>query len=395
MRLLYLALALCGLAAMPADALTSVSSCGSLSGDTIFKLTANLSSTSNSCIEMTGFTGFLELDCDGHSITTSGSNGFYPLYVHDNDVKLWFHGCTFYSSTYYGYNSTPGVLLANNVGYDPARNGTGSSMWSIGNTYVGGKLEAYNSPYFYSYYDTFTNSNIQVFSSDYAYVTNATIDNSGLAAVSGREYIGGVYFNLSNHLRVYNSSVAGYPAAQGAGGSVDDGVTFVCDGGPSTAPTVTCGDAIVDGLTAVDMFDAGVEFVGRWSGVNVLNGTYTRPRRAGIACFGYWACQMDQGWFDSNTVTSYNSVTRLVEFTAHGSYAGFFTGNYITNNSIDNTSSASYIGDSSVPWSSVSGNYIGGNVFGTSSNVSVQGAYGFTDGGGNYCASASAAITCH
>jgi hypothetical protein len=398
MRYIYLALALCVLASSPACALTYVSSCGSLSGDTVYQLTADLGSSSTSCLEMTSHTGYIEINCDGHSITMSGSGGFYPLYIHNNNMKLWYHGCTFNKSSSFGFGITSAqVKVADNAGYDPARDGTGTSIWSIGNYYNGGSLYVTNTDYFYSEYDTFTMSALEVYDSDYVLAYGDTVNNTGYSRTYG-EFPAGYHFVRSNHVSVQQSSVGGYYGSYANGNNVDDGVLLACDGSGNVQPQLTCTDVWIDGVYVYDVYDAGVEFVGQWTYPYIFNSTFIRPELAGIGCFGAWGCSLDHAYFHDNTATSLTYQTELLSITANSNYGSsisYLTNSTFSNNSIDNTANNSHLGFSSSPFASFSGNTVTGNLFGSSAYVYVQQASGMTDGGGNYCAAAAYAITCH
>lgn len=402
MKNFLLAIAAFACSCAPASALTNVSSCQSLSGGDQYVLTQNISTAAAVCLEVTGQSGGvgLDIDCNGYSVTSTHTSG-RPYYVHDNsNAIIWLHGCEFISSTSSGYgkSSSAGSLVDNNYGNDTGRNGIAASVWSTGNTYRNGSLTVKDSNYFTSIYDTHIDSYLFCWSSDYCLVDHDSVNVSANHG-SNAQYDSGFVFFMSNNGQITNSSVTGYPGTQANGANIDSGIQFWCDGDAVTAPTTTCGYAIADNITTTDTYQHGIEFVGRWSGVHVLNSYFVRPQVTGIACHGYWACSMDNGWFYNNSVTRASYATSIISMTAHptfggSGYGGFFSNNAIQYNTIDTgAGGTNHLGVSTDAWGYQYNNTILGNQFG-GGYVSVQGTTGFTDSGGNYCSGSSAVITC-
>lgn len=393
MKYAFLAIATLALFCAPASALTNVSACGSLSGDTQFKLTANLTASTSNCLTITGVTTSLDLNCDGHSITDTGSSFIRLIYGHHNTGVVSFHDCVING---YDNRGVASVRIESNSGNDPNHNYSGPSTWSYSNTYNYGYLHVQDTPYFTSIYDRFRHSYAWISTSDNARVLNGGVDNSGRNQATGGLYSAGFVFNLSDYPYIKDSYVIGNAGTYLSGdGNVDDGILFACQ--EATNITRTCIGAYAESNTSTDMWDAGVEFTGQWTYPLVLWESDTRPLAAGIACFNSHACSIDHGYFGGNAVVTSTNVPLMV-FTAPVNVTSgtFFTNNTIEYNTISSDSSVSAFGSTSTPWDTQSGNVIQNNNFGASALVTLGGSgSGFTDGGGNSCSSATSVITCH
>lgn len=395
MKTIYLLLSLCLLSVAPAAALTNVSTCGSLSGDTQFILTADLTASSSNCLTITGVSTSLDVNCDGHSITDTGtgSPAIRLIYGYSNTGVVSFHHCVLNG---FDSRAVDSVFFDSNSGNDPSHNASGASTWSYNNTYNYGYLRVQNTPYFTSAYDRFRHSYSWIYSSDYARVIGDGVDNSGRTQAYGL-YAAGYVFILSDYPLVKDSYVIGNPGTLASGnGNVDDAILFWCQTG--TSITRTCIGAWAESNSSTDMYDAGVEFVGQWTYPVVLWETDTRPLVAGVACFNSYSCSIDHGYFGGNgVITSDNSVA-LMTFTApfNVTTGTFFTNNTIEYNYISNSdSNISSFGSLSTAWDTQSGNVLQYNQFGASATVYFSGSGGgFTDGGNNHCAAASSVLTC-
>jgi hypothetical protein len=117
---------------------------------------------------------------------------------------------------------------------------------------------------------------------------------------------------------------------------------------------------------------------------------------AGIGCYNGLHCSLDNSTIDHNTI--YNNTYYGIQIDGcwnMGAVCGSFTNNTITNNVANSNTVANTIGGS-VGYTSISGNYVANNSFGVNATIDVSPS-GYTDGGGNTCASSNypGTVACH
>lgn len=389
---MYLLAAMLFAIAAPAFSQTSVTSCTTRydvpsTGWYQLQNAISSSSSSNPCIYITGITSsgsspYVEIDCNGYSISTTGGPINWPIKAVGNTAPIYYHNCIFNSSQSAVNIDTSGTNASGWVyGYNNVYNNTGE--------YVS------NSKVFTSYLESMyaTGSNVTAYLSiaatDYSTVNHFTGNHTGStvdAQIFG--FAGLIAVDDSNHIVIEYSTLSGRPAntltfANHADvGSTDDGIIMSC------THLTSCSDVIITGNTISDFWDDSVEFSDSFDSAYVHDNYFNRPGFAGVGCYGRFHCNMSNSTFNDNAGVSRNlfgGKGSLFLMTGDFSGGSYFTNNSFSGNSVD-MADDSYFGGGGNSWATYSGNSFYNNNFGSTATIYFDWVTsGITDSGGNIC----------
>jgi hypothetical protein len=364
---------------------TDMTTCGTITAPGYYRLTANLSVSSTNCLTITGLNAaaYAEIDCAGHSITNTGVyDTNWAIYAHDNNGGVKWHNCKFYGS-----RTDVKIENTGNYSLDPGSYGYNNEYHNTtGQVYPAVLI-------FNSLRPTLSNEHVYdkvlgIYGSSRPIVTYNTVD---LANVNSGDCSGMIILIDSDYHYTRYNTLKGDPSVA----HCDDGVVV-----QSTNSAGGYGGSIV-GNEIRNVWDAPVEVVGKWSNLTVTDNSYYNFGLTGFGCYYAYGCSLDGLTYSRNTGAARYTGTFLLLMTANNS--GQLTNSTFSDNTMTYIGAinsgggpSATFGSPSLNFATAYNNYVSGNRFGYGANVVFQNTTAFTDGGSNYCLSASpAAITCH
>lgn len=366
---------------------TDMNACGAITATGYYRLTADLSISSTSCLTVTGLNAaaYVEIDCDGHSITNTGTmDGNWAINAHDNNAGIEWHHCKFYGS-----KTDVKVENTSNYGLDP-------SVYGHSNEYHNTTTAPYpaivviNSPR-----PTFNNEHlydkvVAVSGSTRPIITYITVN---LANINTGEAVSMIILVDCDNSYVRYNTLTGDPSMA----YCDDGIAI-----ESTTSAGGTGGSIVSNEIR-NTWDAPVEVVGKWSNLTVTDNWQYNFGVTAFGCYPRYGCSLDGLTLSRNTSVAHYTTT--FPLLINGTSSTQLTNSIITDNTISyvgavdsGATAAVNLGYTPYEFGTAYNNYIANNQFGPNTVVMLQATSPspFTDGGGNYClSSTTSAITCH
>lgn len=220
---------------------------------------------------------------------------------------------------------------------------------------------------------------------------NVSLDHNQITVAGGRPGAVVIFQDGGQNQVIGNTIDGGYHGHDlgglGADGpGADDGVTLRTETGD-----------LLQGNTIQNVFDAGIEGADTVHATTIANNSISHAIVAGVG--SYWCTDWDSNTISGNTISdSEAAIVITYEVGPNcgaGAGAGRFSNNTLTGNSLQNPLPLDGVGlliKLTQLGESVTSNVISGNNVGATA-IELAPSSGFSDGGGNTCASGST-ITC-
>ena len=393
-----------------------ISNCGTvITTPGNYYLTTNLDNTGNTspCITInsTG-SGAVLLQCQGYSISDSGTGSSIPklLYAYNSPNAAW-TGCRISYPNWSTAVSPPvGVQILNSYVVETGNSYKNIVVQGLSSTglnlmngdYYNSTLVLSNCNGSYVYHNSFHNfgsysASAAIHSVGSAY---ATFDDNAIVGGANMAY-GIQTSSMTAHVTITNNTISGIYNGSNWGNGLDDGieVEFV------DTTSHTAGDQYsINGNIISNVYDACIEFYGRFTYPTVKNNSCTNPGEDGIS--GYYYLSLDHLDMENNSlsVTTYTSggPFAFIADSSSVSWGAFLTNSTISGNTMSvvagygyNTQSALGNYTSSYSFWTFYGNTVTNNDLGTF--FYSQNSSGVTDGGLNRCTYTvpAGALVCH